>query len=109
MPQRPTSLTRAEISAAVQRTVGLSSTKSAALVDAIMDQISEALGRGENVKITKFGTFMLNDKEERTGRNPRNGKEYVIAPRRVVTFRASETLRDRVAGAPASSAPKSRT
>jgi len=56
-----------------------------------------ALSRGENVKISGFGSFLLRDKGERVGRNPKTGVEVPIAPRRVLTFRASNTMRDRIA------------
>ena len=56
-----------------------------------------ALAEGENVKISGFGTFILRDKTERIGRNPKTGAEVPIAPRRVLTFRASQAMRDRIA------------
>ncbi|GAM06497.1 integration host factor subunit alpha [Novosphingobium sp. MBES04] len=58
-----------------------------------------ALSDGENVKISGFGTFLLRDKGERMGRNPKTGVEVPITPRRVLTFRASQMLKDRIAGA----------
>ncbi|GAY23283.1 integration host factor alpha subunit [Sphingobium fuliginis] len=61
--------------------------------------MSAALERGENVKISSFGTFVLRDKTQRMGRNPKTGVEVPIEPRRVLTFRASQTMRDRVASA----------
>jgi len=60
--------------------------------------MSHALGRGENVKISGFGSFLLRDKAERIGRNPKTGIEVPIAPRRVLTFRASQMMRERIAG-----------
>jgi integration host factor subunit alpha len=57
----------------------------------------EALSEGENVKISGFGTFLLRDKAERVGRNPKTGIEVPITPRRVMTFRASQMLKDRIA------------
>ena len=56
----------------------------------------EALSKGENVKISGFGSFILRDKGERVGRNPKTGVEVPIAPRRVLTFRASQMMRDRI-------------
>jgi integration host factor subunit alpha len=58
--------------------------------------MSEALSEGENVKISGFGTFLLRDKGERIGRNPKTGVEVPITPRRVMTFRASQMLKDRI-------------
>ena len=90
-------LTRADLSDALQREVGLSRADSAKLVEEILDHMCDALARGENVKISGFGTFVLRDKGQRIGRNPKTGVEVPIAPRRVLTFRASQIMRDRIA------------
>jgi integration host factor subunit alpha len=89
-------LTRAELAEIVYRDIGLSRAESATLVEQILDHMSEALARGENVKISGFGSFVLRDKGERMGRNPKTGVEVPIAPRRVLTFRASQMMRDRI-------------
>ena len=68
------------------------------MVESILEHMSTALERGENVKISGFGTFLLRDKGERVGRNPKTGIEVPITPRRVMTFRASQLLKDRIAG-----------
>lgn len=68
------------------------------MVESILEHMSTALERGENVKISGFGTFLLRDKGERVGRNPKTGIEVPITPRRVMTFRASQMLKDRIAG-----------
>ena len=91
-------LTRAEIADALNRKLGLSRAESLGLVEAILDKMSDALERGENVKISGFGTFLLRDKTERIGRNPKTGVEVPITPRRVLTFRASQLLKERIAG-----------
>jgi integration host factor subunit alpha len=91
-------LTRADIAAIINRKVGLSRNESARLVESILDHMSEALVGGSNVKISGFGTFVLRDKGERIGRNPKTGVEVPISPRRVLTFRASQTMRAAVAG-----------
>ncbi len=67
------------------------------MVETILRLMCEALANGENVKISSFGTFVLRDKNERVGRNPKTGVEVPIAPRRVLTFRASQTMRERIA------------
>ncbi len=67
------------------------------MVEAILQHMCTALGDGENVKISGFGTFLLRDKGERIGRNPKTGVEVPITPRRVMTFRASQMLKDRIA------------
>lgn len=90
-------LTRAEIAEAVHRKLGISRAESLAMVEAILQQMCCALKNGENVKISGFGTFLLRDKGERVGRNPKTGVEVPITPRRVMTFRASQMLKDRIA------------
>jgi integration host factor subunit alpha len=91
-------LTRAEIAEAIHRKLGLSRSESLAMVENKLQQISDALAVGENVKISGFGTFLLRDKGERIGRNPKTGVEVPITPRRVMTFRASQMLKDRITG-----------
>ncbi len=90
-------LTRADLAEAIKREVGLSGNDSAKLVDQILGAMGDALARGDNVKLSGFGTFLLRDKNARVGRNPKTGVEVPIAPRRVLTFRASNMLRDRIA------------
>ncbi len=92
-----TTLTRADLAESLNRHIGLSRAESAAMVESILDKMGDALARGENVKISSFGTFVLRDKNERVGRNPKTGVEVPIAPRRVLTFRASQTMRERIA------------
>ena len=89
-------LTRADLSEAVQRSVGLSRTESAELVETTLGLISDALVGGENVKLSSFGTFMVRQKNGRMGRNPKTGEEVAISARRVVTFRPGQKLKDRV-------------
>ena len=92
-------LTRADIAAKINQQIGLSRNESAAIVESILDHMSDALAGGQNVKISGFGTFVLRDKGERVGRNPKTGVEVPIAPRRVLTFRASQMMRDRIVAA----------
>ena len=89
-------LTRADLAEALHNQVGLSRADSARLVEQILEKLCGALSQGENVKISGFGTFVLRDKGERIGRNPKTGVEVPIAPRRVLTFRASQMMRDRI-------------
>lgn len=90
-------LTRMDLSEAVFREVGLSRNESAQLVEAVLDHMSDALVAGEQVKISSFGTFSVRDKTARVGRNPKTGEEVPINPRRVLTFRPSHLMKDRVA------------
>jgi integration host factor subunit alpha len=90
-------LTRADLSDVVHRKLGLSRAESANVVERVLHHMCHALSEGENVKISGFGTFILRDKGERVGRNPKTGIEVPIAPRRVMTFRASQLLRERIA------------
>ncbi|MGC8202698.1 integration host factor subunit alpha [Aliiroseovarius sp. PTFE2010] len=90
-------LTRMDLSEAVFREVGLSRNDSAQLVETVLDHISDALVAGEQVKISSFGTFSVRSKAARVGRNPKTGEEVPINPRRVLTFRPSHLMKDRVA------------
>ena len=89
-------LTRADLAESINRRVGLSRADSLEMVEAILSHMCTALSEGENVKISGFGTFLLRDKAERVGRNPKTGIEVPITPRRVLTFRASQMLKDRI-------------
>ena len=89
-------LTRMDLSEAVFREVGLSRNESSDLVESVLDHISDAVVAGQNVKISSFGTFSLRDKNARVGRNPKTGEEVPITPRRVLTFRPSHLMKDRV-------------
>ncbi len=90
-------VTRMDLSEAVFREVGLSRNESAQLVESVLNMISDALVAGEQVKISSFGTFSVRDKSARMGRNPKTGEEVPINPRRVLTFRPSHLMKDRVA------------
>ena len=89
-------LTRADLCEAVYREVGLSRTESAEIVEKILHQISDSLVNGKNVKLSSFGTFTVRSKGGRIGRNPKTGEEVPITPRRVLVFRPSHVLRQRV-------------
>ena len=93
----PGTLTRADLADVVHRTVGLSRAEAAGLVEQVLNHMCAALASGQNVKISGFGSFVLRDKGQRVGRNPKTGIEVPIAPRRVMTFRASQIMRDRIA------------
>ena len=90
-------LTRMDLSEAVYREVGLSRNESAQLVESVLSHMSDALVRGESVKISSFGTFSVREKAARMGRNPKTGEEVPIHPRRVLTFRPSHLMKERVA------------
>jgi len=89
-------VTRADLTEAVYREIGLSRAESASLVESILDHMIGALLRGETVKFAGFGTFSLRDKSERVGRNPKTGEEVPITSRRVLVFKPSNVLKDRV-------------
>ena len=90
-------LTRADLAEALNRKLGFSRSEGLDLVEGILDHMTNALESGQNVKISGFGTFLLRDKRQRIGRNPKTGVEVPITPRRVLTFRASQMLKDRIA------------
>ncbi len=94
-------LTRADISERMHKGIGLSRTECYKLVDSILELMSAEIERGEDVKISGFGTFHVRSKSARVGRNPKTGVEVSITPRRVLTFKPSQKLRERIAKADA--------
>ena len=90
------SVIRADLAEAIYKQIGLSRNESAEIVATILEEISQRLEAGENVKISSFGSFSVRSKNERIGRNPKTGREVPITPRRVLSFRPSHILRDRL-------------
>lgn len=86
-------LTRADLSEAVHRDIGLSRSESADMVKTVLDMISDELVAGSSVKLSSFGTFMVRSKNGRIGRNPKTGEEVPITPRRVLVFRPSQIMK----------------
>jgi len=91
-------ITRVDLAEAVYRCVGLSRKESATLVQAVLDELSEALVKGESVKLSSFGRFIVREKPERVGRNPKTGIAVPIVERRVMTFKPSTVLKARING-----------
>ena len=91
-------VTRADLCEAVYQKIGLSRTESSKLVEAVLDEICDAVARGENVKLSSFGSFVVRDKGERVGRNPKTGVEVPIEPRRVMVFKPSNVMKARING-----------
>lgn len=89
-------ITRQDIANAVHNQLGLSRNESSELVEAVIEEMCLSFEAGEQVKISSFGTFVVSAKAERIGRNPKSGQEAVITPRRVLSFRPSNQMRDRV-------------
>jgi len=89
-------ITRADLSEAVYRELGLSRNESAQMVESVLDHVADVLVAGDKVKISSFGTFRVSEKRGRVGRNPKTGEEAPIHPRRVLVFRPSHVLKDRV-------------
>lgn len=89
-------ITRADLTEAVYEQVGLSRNESSDLVEALLSEISESLIKGEAVKISSFGSFTIREKRERIGRNPKTGIEVPISPRKVLVFKASHILKDKI-------------
>ena len=94
--QEPQTVTRADLAEAVYRRVGLSRHESAELVESVLREISDTIARGENIKLSSFGSFIVRSKGERVGRNPKTGVEVPITPRRVMMFKPSNILRARI-------------
>lgn len=99
--RRPRTITRADLVEAVYQKVGLSRAESSGLVEMVLGEIADTIARGETVKLSSFGSFLVRSKGERIGRNPKTGVEVPITPRRVLTFKPSNILRAQVVGAPA--------
>jgi len=89
-------VTRAQLSEAVYQEVGLSRNESADLLESVLEEMSLALARGEVVKISSFGSFSVREKGQRVGRNPKTGEEVPIMPRKVLVFRPSQLLKNRI-------------
>lgn len=89
-------LTRADLAEAIYEEVGLSRNESAELVEAVLSEVSRALVREGSVKISSFGSFNVRRKGARVGRNPRSKEEVPIEPRKVISFKASHVLKDRI-------------
>lgn len=89
-------VTRMELAEAVHQEIGLSRNECADLVESVLDEMSLALVRDRNVKITSFGGFLVRSKKERIGRNPKTGEEVPITPREVLSFRPSHALKSRI-------------
>ena len=93
-------LTRADLTEAVFKAVGLSRNESSQMVEDILEEICSALSRGDTVKLSSFGTFSVRQKSQRMGRNPKTGTEVLIAPRRVLVFHPSHVLKAMINGHP---------
>jgi integration host factor subunit alpha len=89
-------LTRADLAEALVEKVGLPRNESQELVELVLREISNALVNGETVKLSSFGSFGIREKGERIGRNPKTGEEVPITPRRVLVFRPSNIMKERI-------------
>jgi len=89
-------ITRSDVVDAIYKEIGLSRKDSGDILDMVVDEIVKELSSGNDVKLSTFGTFALHDKNARIGRNPKTGVEATISPRRVISFKASQTLRNRI-------------
>ena len=89
-------ITRADVAETIYEEIGLSRKDSNDILDMILDEIVKELSAGNDVKLASFGTFALRDKKERPGRNPKTGVEAVISPRRVISFKPSQTMRKQI-------------
>jgi len=92
----PKTITRADLTEAVIREVGLPRNESAEMVEIVIQEVASCLERGEQVKISSFGSFNVREKRERVGRNPKTGETVPISPRRVIGFRPSNIMKERV-------------
>lgn len=89
-------ITRAQLAEAIYQEVGLSRNESADLLELVLKELTQALLKGETVKISSFGSFSVRQKGQRVGRNPKTGDEVPILPRKVLVFRPSQLLKARI-------------
>jgi len=89
-------ITRADVAETIYEEIGLSRKDSGDILDMMLDEIMQELVRGNEVKLSSFGTFSLRDKKARAGRNPKTGVDAVISPRRVISFKPSQTMRKQI-------------
>ena len=101
-------VTRSDLSKAVHKKVGLSHKQSAMLVELVLKEVTDCLERGETVMLSSFGSFVVRNKGLRIGRNPKTGKEVPIPPRRVMVFKPSAILKQRINSAPDRDRPSDR-
>ncbi len=92
----PNTLTRSNIAELVQRTLGFSFSESVEMVDSLIEEMCNSIENNGALKISSFGSFAVNSKRARVGRNPKTKKEAVIAPRKVISFYASNVLNDEI-------------
>ncbi len=91
-------LTKAIIAEAISKKMSYANWESLEMVDSLLEIMKQTLESGEDVLISGFGKFSVKEKMERQGRNPQNGQPMMIAPRKVLTFKCSGKLRDRING-----------
>ena len=89
-------LTKADIVESIQNHLGFPKNRSAEIVESLLEIIKKALENGEDVLISGFGKFCVKSKKERRGRNPANGQDLMLSPRKVVTFKCSGVLREKI-------------
>ena len=89
-------ITRADLIEVIHQRIGLSRMKCGELLELVLKEITDCLERGETVKLTTFGSFVVRKKGQRTGRNPKTGREVPISARRVMLFKPSNTLKLRI-------------
>lgn len=89
-------ITRADIAEALSARCGVSRAFASRFLETMLDTMSQTLARGEMLKLARFGNFVVREKNERIGRNPKTGEAARITPRKVVTFRPSQLMRQRV-------------
>ena len=89
-------ITRSQLSEAIYQEIGLSRNEATSIFESVLDKISNTLASGESVKLSSFGSFSVRSKSERIGRNPKTGEEVPILPRKVIVFRPSQVLKNRI-------------
>ena len=91
-------LTKAKIAETIQEQIGLPRKQSVELLETLLELMKENLEKGDDILISGFGKFCVKQKAQRKGRNPATGEDLILPPRRIVSFKCSSVLRDRIAG-----------
>ena len=90
-------VTKADLANTLFEQLGLNKREAKEFVELFFETIRESLENGESVKLSGFGSFSVRDKRSRPGRNPKTGEDVPVTPRRVVTYKASQKVKDRIA------------
>ncbi|MBE6447065.1 MAG: integration host factor subunit alpha [Alphaproteobacteria bacterium] len=98
MKEKAKTLTRADLAENIMEVFDVTKFEALDFIDDVLEEIGAALAEGESVKISRFGSFMVRDKKERIGRNPRTLEKAIISPRRSISFKPSTIFKNAISG-----------